>query len=77
MDQVPVLRAGIDQGLHPLGDRRGKGGQFRVGGQDGVHPWTSFPGSSTRPSRRNSRQPAGDAALWCQTTGVSGPAGTR
>ncbi len=44
VDQVPALRAGIDQGLYPPGDRRREGGQLLVGGQAGAPAMDRFAG---------------------------------
>jgi hypothetical protein len=59
VDQVPALRAGIHQGPHPLGDRRGKGGQFLVASQGGapsVEP--ASPRGWRRPGRAAASVPA-------------------
>jgi imidazolonepropionase-like amidohydrolase len=44
VDQVPALRAGIDQGPYPFGHRRREGGQLPVGGQAGAPSVDRFAG---------------------------------
>ena len=70
VDQVPALRGRPSPGSATrsvtAAERAASSGSAA---RTALQPWTSFPGSSTRPSVRNSRQLATDAAPWCQTTG--------